>query len=356
MHTAKEIYSENEIQLNYGVETNHLGNVLVTVSAKPILNDSSGVVNFRTPDVMSVSDYEPFGSTMQGRSWTAQGLDGYRFGFNGKEKDSEGMGGGGSTYDYGFRIYNPQIGRFLSIDPITKKYPWYTPYQFAGNKPIMAVDLDGLEESVVIYQDRGEGNTLIKSCKYSSLYPGQKYGPLGKTGTATVLLNSFANDKDLINSAKVQYSYLDAKNNLVIQNRGTFDVYKDKEDNWLVKFDDNLDGGRPPLLARFISDLNPIVSVANFVKINLVDGENIYNEKASKTDKALNFLDVATFGMSELGTSAVKAIGVINNVVIQISSDVKVTTDYYKKDTDTNSDTKSDIKTDTNNKEEIKKQ
>lgn len=71
---------------------------------------------------------------------------GYGFAFNGKEKDNDGMGGGGSTYDYGFRIYNPNLGRFLSVDPLTKSYPFYTPYQFAGNKPIWAIDLDGLEE------------------------------------------------------------------------------------------------------------------------------------------------------------------------------------------------------------------
>lgn len=34
----------------------------------------------------------------------------------------------------------------LSVDPLTKSYPWYTPYQFAGNTPIQAIDLDGLEE------------------------------------------------------------------------------------------------------------------------------------------------------------------------------------------------------------------
>ena len=77
---------------------------------------------------------------------------GYRYGFNGKEidKGSEGMGGGGSTYDYGFRIYNPSLGKFLSVDPLTASYPWYTPYQFAGNKPIQCIDLDGLEEYAVI--------------------------------------------------------------------------------------------------------------------------------------------------------------------------------------------------------------
>ena len=69
----------------------------------------------------------------------------YRFGFNGKESDSE-VKGEGNQQDYGFRIYDPRIAKFLSVDPLTKEYPWYTPYQFAGNKPIKFTDLDGLEE------------------------------------------------------------------------------------------------------------------------------------------------------------------------------------------------------------------
>jgi hypothetical protein len=43
------------------------------------------------------------------------------------------------------RIYDSRLGRFLSVDPLTKSYPWYTPYQFAGNTPIWAIDLDGKE-------------------------------------------------------------------------------------------------------------------------------------------------------------------------------------------------------------------
>ncbi|MBA3704329.1 MAG: hypothetical protein H0W84_00060 [Bacteroidetes bacterium] len=68
----------------------------------------------------------------------------YRYGFNGKEKDDE-VSGSGNDYNYGFRIYNPRLGRFLSVDPLAKSYPWYTPYQFAGNTPIQAIDLDGAE-------------------------------------------------------------------------------------------------------------------------------------------------------------------------------------------------------------------
>lgn len=59
-----------------------------------------------------------------------------------KEKDDEAKGAG-NEYDYGMRIYDPRLGRFMSVDPITDKYPELTPY--ASNKPIRAIDLDGLE-------------------------------------------------------------------------------------------------------------------------------------------------------------------------------------------------------------------
>jgi RHS repeat-associated protein len=70
--------------------------------------------------------------------------DGYRFGFNNKENDNEVMGEG-NFQDYGFRMYNTRLGRFISVDPLTKSYPELTPYQFASNTPIQAIDLDGLE-------------------------------------------------------------------------------------------------------------------------------------------------------------------------------------------------------------------
>ena len=100
------------------------------------------IIDHYEADVVSASDYYPFGMQMPGRNVSAGS---YRYGFNGKEMDNE-ISGDGNQYDYGFRIYNPRLGKFLSVDPLTKEYPWYTPYQFAGNKPIWAIDLDGLEE------------------------------------------------------------------------------------------------------------------------------------------------------------------------------------------------------------------
>ncbi|TAH40913.1 MAG: hypothetical protein EYC69_09775 [Bacteroidetes bacterium] len=83
----------------------------------------------------------PFGMIMEGRSFTSEN---YRFGFNGKENDNT-VNGRGTQQDYGNRIYNTRIGRFLSIDPITSKFAYLTPYQFASNRTIDGFDLDGLE-------------------------------------------------------------------------------------------------------------------------------------------------------------------------------------------------------------------
>ncbi len=71
--------------------------------------------------------------------------NGYRYGFNGKENDNE-VKGEGNQQDYGMRIYDTRLGRFLSVDPLTNKYPFLTPYQFASSTPIMAIDLDGQEK------------------------------------------------------------------------------------------------------------------------------------------------------------------------------------------------------------------
>jgi RHS repeat-associated protein len=64
----------------------------------------------------------------------------FRYTFNGKETDAE-----SDLQDYGMRIYNARLGKFLSVDPITAQYPMLTPYQFASNRPLDGIDLDGLE-------------------------------------------------------------------------------------------------------------------------------------------------------------------------------------------------------------------
>ena len=105
-------------------------------------------------------NYHLGGMSMPERKYSSASQ--YRYGFNGKEKDSDPI-----QYDYGFRIYDSRLGRFLSVDPLTKSYPWYSPYQFAGNKPIIAIDLDGLEEYIVVTQHFKDGSVKSITIQYT---------------------------------------------------------------------------------------------------------------------------------------------------------------------------------------------
>ena len=44
-------------------------------------------------------------------------------------------------------MHDPRVGRFFAIDPLFKRYPYYSPYQFSGNKVISYRELEGLEET-----------------------------------------------------------------------------------------------------------------------------------------------------------------------------------------------------------------
>ena len=77
-----------------------------------------------------------------------------RYLYNGKE-----MQDSSSFYDYGARYYNPDIGRFLTIDRYAEKYYMLTPYQYAANNPIKYIDVNGdsiqinFNNSNYLYQD-----------------------------------------------------------------------------------------------------------------------------------------------------------------------------------------------------------
>ncbi|MBO9203113.1 MULTISPECIES: HYD1 signature containing ADP-ribosyltransferase family protein [Niastella] len=145
--------------------TNHLGNVLVTVTDKKIGVSSpsnSSLIDHYEPDIVSAQDYYPFGMLQPGRSYLSPSGDKYRYGFNGKENDNE-VKGEGNQQDYGMRVYDPRLGRFLSVDPLQKTFPGLTPYQFASNGPVTNIDLDGLERYYYLYEWRSKtGLSLVK--------------------------------------------------------------------------------------------------------------------------------------------------------------------------------------------------
>lgn len=76
--------------------------------------------------------------------------EGYRYGFNGQEKDDELYGAEGTSYAFEYRMHDARVGRFLSIDPLAREFAYYSPYIFAGSSPIAFIDLDGLERVAAI--------------------------------------------------------------------------------------------------------------------------------------------------------------------------------------------------------------
>lgn len=68
------------------------------------------------------------------------------------EKDDE-IKGEGNSLNFGARIYDARIGRWLSTDPLEKKYPGLNPYHFTANNPILYVDKDGRDYGVYINHD-----------------------------------------------------------------------------------------------------------------------------------------------------------------------------------------------------------
>jgi RHS repeat-associated protein len=105
-----------------------------------------------TGAIISREEYYPFGET----SFGSYGKKRYRF--CGKEKDEE-----SGLYYYGMRYYSAWTCRFMSVDPLAGKYPYLTPYQYASNDPIGAIDIDGLESTK---EGGGEqGSNACFACK-----------------------------------------------------------------------------------------------------------------------------------------------------------------------------------------------
>ncbi len=66
---------------------------------------------------------------------------------------------------------NRHYQRFLSVDPLTSSYPELTPYSFANNRPINAIDFDGLEpkDSYANYQGHDFGHYYGDSWRYQQV-------------------------------------------------------------------------------------------------------------------------------------------------------------------------------------------
>lgn len=231
--------------------SNHLGNVLVTVSDKKIgvpKQSDPTLVDYYNADVISAQDYYPGGMQMVGRKYNS---DKAVYGFGGKRKDNE-MYGEGNAYDFDERIYDPRLVKWLSVDPLQKKFPGLTPYNYCYNNPIRFFDPDGKVgiEVQVKYNAETKKYTILKITFTDDLEP--RPAPHGSFGVdwfdyITVYDNP-AGNPELANSSLTPLFHVDGdkRTNTLVEAKWYAKLKVDDgpfEERGGIMFTSNQDGG-----------------------------------------------------------------------------------------------------------------
>lgn len=90
--------------------------------------------------------------------------------------------GDGNAYNFGARIQDSRLGKWLSVDPLQRKYPSQTTYGFTANNPVLYVDRDGKE--VFIYGvDAERAVAALKKSTSLTISYNVTTGQLTATGT-----------------------------------------------------------------------------------------------------------------------------------------------------------------------------
>ncbi len=141
-------------------------------SAIDVFFDNLQVTHVRGP-ILEETHYYPFGLTMAGISSKAAGKLENKKKFVSQELDDD---LGLNWYQFRYRNHDPQIGRFIEIDPLASDYVHNSTYTYAENKPINGIDLEGLE----YFQVNTEGALSIARAAGSKRYTDKEIRQIGK--------------------------------------------------------------------------------------------------------------------------------------------------------------------------------
>ena len=195
--TAYTQYSSNTFSRMVGDKryelSNHLGNVLSVITDRPLFGAKIATgIHTILPDVISYSDYYPFGQLVPNRHGSSTA---YRYGFQGQEKDDE-LKGEGNSLNYTFRMHDPRVGRFFARDPLERSFPWNSPYAFSENRVIDGIELEGAEFKKLNPPIYGPGNISLEDAKEMNI--NNRLETSVKLGGFSSLIGYFQNKNKLI--------------------------------------------------------------------------------------------------------------------------------------------------------------
>ena len=127
--TAEGFYDFENKEYIYQYK-DHLGNVRLSYkdegNQNPIVTDSNDFYPFGMSFVRNSEEDAHFGAGSY-----------YNYKYNGKELQETGM------YDYGWRQYMPDLGRWYGMDQLSEKFHFASPYAYVLNNPLSFIDPDG---------------------------------------------------------------------------------------------------------------------------------------------------------------------------------------------------------------------
>ncbi|PWW14270.1 RHS repeat-associated core domain-containing protein, partial [Chryseobacterium sp. AG844] len=166
--TAEGFYSFTENRYIYQYR-DHLGNARVSFA-----KNSEGVL-----EVTDTNNYYPFGLNHIEGMLSSSNFGGYySYKYNGKELQETGM------YDYGARLYMPDLGRWGVVDPLAETSRRWSTYAYAFNNPLRFIDPDGRAAFDWVH-NRETNSVYWNENATSQATAGENETYLGKSGTYT---------------------------------------------------------------------------------------------------------------------------------------------------------------------------
>ncbi len=227
------------VQYEYYLK-DHLGNVRAT------FRDTDG-------NITQYSHYYPFGMRFGGAS---SGSSNNKYLYNGKELQEL-----TDWLDYGWRMNQPELGRWFNVDPMAESYYSQSPYHFSGNNPIRFVDLNGMSYDGYTIDEYGNINRVDDTGgdEYDVLYTKKDYDQARLETKETGEKNEFGNPEPG-NSVRVSvgifseattFDFIGAKGFEISNEADAKAIFKFAADNFSVEFG---------MVSGISSDLNRVTT------------------------------------------------------------------------------------------------